>query len=121
MGRESKASEERRQQTHIIRWSGEKDDVSAFEATYAALASNRPQGERKQTQMLELLEALEAVAVPSGKPSGNPDLILHTLTGAAGLQISENDRTLLREAINAILWPVFALKRRNRALDLIEN
>lgn len=116
MGREERAKQKKR----LLEWGGSDLDARAFELTYEALAVFRPERD-DEDRAAGLLEQLDGIGKPKGETSQNSDLVLRTLDGAAQLEVTEAARDLLLKAIRAVRFPAFALRKKQRAVEIIEN
>jgi len=117
MGREERL---RGKSLRVLEWSDDPLDVRAFAATYEAFAGYRPEKD-DEDRAKELFRKFAGVGHEKNEQTGNQDLVLRSIDGAEAMVVTDWDRDLLLKAIAAIRWPVFALAKRDRAVEIIKE
>lgn len=96
--------------------------VKFYELAHQAAVMFRAGKDRRDVHA-SLIEKLEAVGVPKDEPTGNPDMVFYTLSGArpASVDVEVRERDILLAAVDAIDWPGFALAKVKGLVSIIEN
>lgn len=120
MGREERAKAKAK--PRLLAWDESADDRKAFEFVYEVLATRRHDNDADEERAATLLDAFAEISEPKPRePGQNQDLNLNTIAGAARIEVSEGDRDLLLKIARGTRPPTFAVRRKQRAIEILEE